>query len=218
MKCPHCLDSIHSNPRYIYIGQDESGEWHISSERCPECEMIIIKHLLGKGIYNGGVIVGVDAIRETIINPKIANRNPCPVEVPERIANDYKEASLVLSDSPKASAALSRRCLQNILIEAEGVKGKILSNDIQEVIDKQKIPSQISDALDTVREIGNFAAHPTKSTSSGEIIDVEEHEAEWNLDVIESLFDFYYVAPQKMKIRKDKLNAKLKDAGKKQLK
>jgi hypothetical protein len=33
--------------------------------------------------------------------------------------------------------------------------------------------------LDAIRTIGNFAAHPIKSTSSGEIVDVEPGEAEW---------------------------------------
>jgi hypothetical protein len=65
-----------------------------------------------------------------------------------------------------------------------------------------------------VRQIGNFAAHPIKSTSTGEIVDVEEGEAEWNLDVLESLFDFYFVQPAIAAKRKADLNKKLKDAGK----
>jgi len=68
--------------------------------------------------------------------------------------------------------------------------------------------------LDAVRNIGNFAAHPMKSQSTGEIVPVEPGEAEWNLDVLESLFDFHFVAPAKTKARKDALNKKLKDAGK----
>ena len=34
------------------------------------------------------------------------------------IAEDYNQAAIVLPYSPKASAALSRRCLQTILTEA----------------------------------------------------------------------------------------------------
>ena len=49
------------------------------------------------------------------------------------IVEDYKEACLVLSDSPKASAALSRRCLQNLLRGAAGVKPGDLSIEIQQV-------------------------------------------------------------------------------------
>ena len=62
--------------------------------------------------------------------------------------------------------------------------------------------------------IGNFAAHPIKSKHTGEVLPVEPGEAEWNLDVLESLFDFYYVQPATLKAKKDALSKKLKEAGK----
>jgi hypothetical protein len=39
-------------------------------------------------------------------------------------------------------------------------------------------------------------------------------EAEWLLDVLEGLFDFYFVQPALLKAKRDALNKKLKDAGK----
>jgi hypothetical protein len=56
-----------------------------------------------------------------------------------------------------------------------------------------------------------------KSTTAGAIIDVEPREAEWNLDVLESLFDFFFVQPAAAAKRKANLNKKLKDAGKREL-
>ena len=137
-----------------------------------------------------------------------------PPEVPKAYAEDYKESCLVLSDSSKASSALSRRCLQHLLRDEAKVKHQDLYKEIQEVIDAGKVPSHIAEGLDAIRNIGNFAAHPIKSQSTGEIVPVEPGEAEWNLDVLESLFDFFFVAPAKTKARKDALNKKLKDAGK----
>lgn len=89
-----------------------------------------------------------------------------------------------------------------------------LADEIQQVIDSGKLPSHLTDSLDAIRNIGNFAAHPTKSTSSGEVVEVETGEAEWNLDVIEALFDFYFVQPALLKKKRDALNAKLNDSGK----
>ncbi len=66
--------------------------------------------------------------------------------------------------------------------------------------------------------IGAFAAHPIKSKASGEIIDVEPGEAEWNLDVLESLFDFYFTQPALLKKKREALNTKLKEAGKPEMK
>ncbi len=150
--------------------------------------------------------------------PKGVSRAPVPPEVPPEIAEDYKEACLVLTDSPKASAALSRRCLQNLLRQAAGVKPADLSAEIQEVLNSNKLPATIAENIDAVRHIGNFAAHPNKSKSTGEVLPVEPHEAEWNLDVLESLFDFYFVQPARAKARRDALNKKLADAGKPLLK
>jgi Domain of unknown function (DUF4145) len=124
---------------------------------------------------------------------------------------------LVLSDSPKASAALSRRCLQAILRDKAGAKKKDLNDQIEEVIEGGKLPTHIAEGLHAVRTIGNFAAHPMKSTTTGAIIDVEIGEAEWNLDVLELLFDFYFVQPGVAAKRKAELNKKLKDAGKPEL-
>lgn len=118
----------------------------------------------------------------------------------------------MLPFSPKASAALSRRCLQAVLKDKGGAKKRDLADQIDEVA--SSVPSHIADDLHAVRNIGNFAAHTQKSTATGAILDVEEGEAEWNLDVLELLFDFYFVQPAISAKRKAALNAKLQQAGK----
>jgi hypothetical protein len=153
-------------------------------------------------------------VSQFIAYPRNKSARPVPVGVPDPYKHDFDEAVAVLPLSPKASAALSRRNLQAIIRDKAGVKGKDLNVEIQTVIDSGKVPSYISEGLHAVRQIGNFAAHPVKSTSTGEIVDVEDGEAEWNLDVLESLFDFYFVQPALTAKRKAELNTKLKDAGK----
>ena len=142
---------------------------------------------------------------------------PIPAEVVSPYRDDFSEACKVLADSPKASAALSRRCLQAILRDRAGTKKKDLADQIDEVRASGRVPSHIEEGLDAVRNIGNFAAHTMKSTVTGAILDVEPGEAEWNLDVLESLFDFYFVQPALTAKRKAELNAKLKAAGKPEL-
>jgi hypothetical protein len=66
--------------------------------------------------------------------------------------------------------------------------------------------------------VGNFSAHPIKDQLSNEVIDVEPGEAEWSLDVLESLFDFAFVMPERAKERKSAFNKKLNAAGKPPLK
>jgi hypothetical protein len=134
--------------------------------------------------------------------------------VPIKFSLDYTEACLVLADSEKASAALSRRCLQHLLREKLKVKRGDLATEIQQVLDARSLPTHLAEDLDAIRNIGNFAAHPLKSTNTGEVVDVEPHEAEWLLTVLEGLFDFCFVQPARAQAKRDALNLKLQAIGK----
>ncbi|MDR3748732.1 MAG: DUF4145 domain-containing protein [Acidobacteriota bacterium] len=146
-----------------------------------------------------------------------AKSRAVPSEVGDPYRQDFVEACKVAQDSPKASAANGRRCLQAILRDKAGTTSKDLYDQIEELIASRKLPTHISEDLHAVRVIGNFAAHPLKSTVTGAIMDVEPGEAEWNLDALELLFDFYFVQPAISAKRRAELNKKLKDAGKPEL-
>lgn len=137
-----------------------------------------------------------------------------PKDVPEDFAADYREAAAVLTESPKASAALSRRCLQHLIREQAGIKKPDLAKEIDELLSSKVLPSHLAEAIDAIRNIGNFAAHPIKTTATGEVVPVEPGEAEWTLDVLDGLFDFYFVQPALLKAKRDALNAKLASANK----
>jgi hypothetical protein len=207
MKCPHCNEGIH--PSFARTGPVHAGGlwWTLAYLTCPECTRAVLH--LGKANSNASNASTTDFPAY----PQNATR-PVPLEVPDPYRQDFIEAWLVLPLSPKASAALSRRNVQAIIRDKEGVKGQNLTAEIQTVIDSGKVPSFVTEGLHAVRQIGNFAAHPIKSTSTGEIVDVEEGEAEWNLEVLESLFDFYFVQPALTSKRKVEMNKKLGDAGK----
>lgn len=209
MQCPHCLVAFHATSESYTIGQDKDYSWDVVWSTCPNCLKFIIS--LRQNINRHGDWFFDN---ESIVYPKEISRASLSTVVPEKYAQDYKEACLVLSDSAKASAALSRRCLQNLLRDVQKVKPQDLSKEIQEVLDMKLLPSHLANDIDAIRNIGNFAAHPNKSLNTGAIIDVDPEEAEWTLDVLEGLFDFYFVQPDISKKKKDALNKKLADSGK----
>jgi hypothetical protein len=174
--------------------------------QCPACERGVIflrTHATG---------VPVASLIRYLAYPRAVARTPLSPVVPEVFAQDYREACLVLSDSPKASAALSRRCLQSVLRDAGRTTKKDLADQIEEVL--PSLPPGLRSLIDAVRNVGNFAAHPTKSKHTGEIIDVEPGEAELLLDVLEMAFDLYFVQPAEVERKRDAINAKLAAAGK----
>ena len=224
MKCPHCLVSFHDSwSSWACHGRavpsDCKAEFQLSSTVCPACMQLIFRMRRAplRLVTPTGKTGNMVSFTETILYPKGTAR-PIPPEVDEEFADDFREACLVIGDSEKASAALSRRCLQNLLREKAKTKAKNLAEQIQEVIDSGKLPSPLADAIDGVRAIGNFAAHPVKSKHTGEVIEVEPGEAEWTLDTLEGLFDFYFVQPAKLEKKRDALDKKLEAAGKPPLK
>lgn len=210
MKCPHCLIHLHPDFKETFIngdqwvGYEHKGEtyWKVQHMECPACRNAILV------LYKKR---STSRWESTIINPINANRPPASAEIPQDLADDFNEAGSVLHLSPKASAALSRRCLQHLL-NLQGFKQHNLSKAIEDAI--TKLPTHLATNLDAVRNIGNFAAHPTKDTNFDAIVDVEPEEAEWNLEVLEGLFDYYYVQPTKDQARRNLLNEKLVAAGK----
>jgi hypothetical protein len=212
MKCAHCSVEIHSAPEEKYISNDVDGYWFAQVQQCPACKKSIIELVKKKEIKSFPGMY--EFVSSYYVRPKSSTRPLPDSEVPTEFADDYVESATVLSDSPKASAALSRRCLQHLLREKAGVKKADLFKEIEEVINSKTLPSHLSEAIDAIRNIGNFAAHPIKSSSTGEILPVEQGEAEWTLDVLDGLFDFYFVQPALLRKKKAALNAKLASAGK----
>ena len=147
----------------------------------------------------------------------VGNRGPVSAQAPAPIGEDYVEACLVLRFSAKASAALSRRCLQTILHE-HGYKARDLAREIELLLNesdpRNAIPELLRLTVDTIRGFGNFSAHPVTDLTTLQIIPVEPEEAKWCREIIEEMFQHFYVRPKQAKARKAALDAKLAAAGK----
>jgi hypothetical protein len=228
MKCPHCAIAFRAEPRETAISsypkrddQSVTYGFKIRSMICPECHRMAIFLVHGywqpqQGNSAATVHENVYEGFERMVYPPSSVR-VCPADVPINLKQDFEEACTVLSFSPKASAALSRRCLQQVLVEHQGAQGRDLQKQIEDFIATKHPPAYISDHLHAVRQIGNYAAHPQKDMSTGELLPVATGEAEWNLEVLESLFDFVFVQPSLAKKRKDAFNKKLEAAKKPRL-
>ncbi|MBV7478244.1 DUF4145 domain-containing protein [Pseudomonas sp. PDM31] len=115
---------------------------------------------------------------------------PFPEYVPLAIRQDYEEACKIRDLSPKASATLSRRCLQGVIRDFKGiVKGRLIDeiNALQDDVDADTWA-----AIDAVRKIGNIGAHMEKDIN--EIIDVDPEEAQLLIELIETLIKDWYIA------------------------
>lgn len=97
-------------------------------------------------------------INKNVVYPKTPSVDSPNEDLDDEIKNLYHEASNILIDSPRGSAALLRLALQKLLIQL-GKKGKNINDDIKELVVDGLSP-KIQQALDLVRVVGNNAVHP----------------------------------------------------------
>lgn len=221
MKCSHCLTDFHAqvyatgilfdpDPRSPDVNlQGAKLSFYTNTTVCSRCG--------GAHIFLNYGPMGAGKNQSIQVFPRGGAYPPAPPEVPASIAADYAEANEVLAISAKASAALSRRCLQAIL-SAQGYSGRDLVKQVEAAIGEtdasKSLPTALRENIDAIRNFGNFSAHPITDQTTLQIVDVEEGEAEWCLQLLQDMFDHYYVAPAKAAARRSALATKLTAAGK----
>lgn len=119
-----------------------------------------------------------------------SHAKPFPSYIPESILNDYNEACAISDLSPKASATLSRRCLQGMIRDYWKISDTSLYKEINALEDK--VTEQVWESLNAVREIGNIGAHMQKDINV--IVDVDPDEAKILIEMLEILFEEWYIA------------------------
>ena len=148
---------------------------------CPKCGQY--------SIFAKGIGKGVSSL-STFIQPN-SNAKQFPNFVPQAIRQDYEEAHSILDLSPKASATLSRRCIQGMIHDKWQIKLKNLNQEITAL--KDKIEPGLWSAIDSLRELGNIGAHMEKDINL--IVDIDSDEAEKLLKLVEILIKEWYIVP-----------------------
>jgi hypothetical protein len=213
-RCPYCnqiatlLDSNMSRDTHKFNRDNKDGNLALGTTVivCPnsKCRQYTIDaSLQSYEVRAGGssVLVG-DVLASWRMKPDSAAR-PLPDYIPQAIQNDYREACLIVGLSPKASATLSRRCLQGMLRDFHGIKGKTLFAEIQELEDK--IDHTTWEAIDSLRSIGNIGAHMEAEINV--IVDVDPDEASLLIELIETLIEDWYIQRHERAQRMSKIIA-----------
>jgi hypothetical protein len=217
--CPYCQrdvtisDERYSLDQHINTISNASGQHTIVTKFivCPnqECK----KYTLTAELVKGNLNYNQGSLKKWNLIPS-SNAKAFPDYIPKQILNDYDEACQIKDLSPKASATLARRCLQGMIRDFHNVKKGRLVDEIEAI---QDIIDPITwEAIDSVRKIGNIGAHMEKDIDL--IIDVEPNEAELLINLIEILFQDWYISKNEKQKRLEKISllSKQKDIDRKQ--
>jgi Domain of unknown function (DUF4145) len=197
--CPYCnavatiTDSNTSNDRHDFNRDNKDGPLALLTKVIvcphPKCREYQLRAILYKTKFSGG---GYSLDGTPLLTWQLKPRSTAkqfPPYIPKPIIDDYEEACLIASDSPKASATLSRRCLQGMMRDFWHITESRLVDEIDGL--HGKVDSTTWDAIDAVRKIGNIGAHMEKDINL--IVDVDPDEAQLLIGLIESLLQAWYV-------------------------
>jgi len=198
--CPYCsrdatiTDSNFMSGVHFFNHDNKDGPLGIRTKviTCPneDCREYMITGSLHESYFNGhGRVIQDEVLMSWSMKPSSLARQ-FPTYIPKAVIDDYEEACLIRDLSPKASATLSRRCLQGIIRDFWGCKKGRLVDEINSIQDK--VDPITWQAIDSVRSIGNIGAHMEKDINL--IIDVEPAEAQLLIGLIEILIKDWYVA------------------------
>lgn len=191
--CPFCnhtmsiSDSTYSQRDIMFetysYGQlirDNKYTIEISLYHCPNCDKVT----------SNAKYTGKDMPQKTIPIFPISTAKQFPDYVPASIRADYEEACAIVTLSPKASATLSRRCLQSMIRDFWQITGKKRLVDEIDALET-KVPAAQWKVLNSLRRIGNIGAHPEADVNL--IIDIEPDDALKLVQVIELLIRQWYI-------------------------
>lgn len=130
-------------------------------------------------------------INGQMVYPLTGNVEEANSDLPLDILKDYNEAKDIVNISPRGSAALLRLALQKLCVHLNE-KGKNINDDIANLV-KRGLPTQLQQALDSVRVIGNHAVHPG-------VIDLEDKpETAFALfSFVNIICDYFITQPKKI--------------------
>ena len=223
MKCPHCSVTVHvtwmTGPILPSLGlPNPRFAWSWRAGYCPACNkaIIYIHQVVPGGAPAPGATRRGASEPSRLVQPRFPARSELGAGVPDELKLDYLEACAVLGISPRASAALSRRILQSVL-QQQGYTKHRLVDQVEDVLNEtdssKALPTDLRNNVDVIRKFGNFSAHETVDKATAEIIGVEPEEAEWCLELVEMLFDHYYIRPAVNEARLAEFNNRLQQAG-----
>lgn len=212
-QCPYCskhsvltTDSYDTAKGFVSTsdkGKDGDLTYGLGYFVCPnpECKEYVLNIRIHRRVHDQSVkhYAKYDDGAEVLsyrLRPR-GNAKPIPDYIPNQLRTDYSEACLILQDSPKASATLSRRCLQGLIRDYYKITKATLNQEIRALQDQ--LPTDLWEAVDAIREVGNVGAHCEKDVNV--MIDVSYEAASALIGLIELLFEETYVRDHNRKKR-----------------
>ena len=210
--CPFCdhhsviTDSVYRSDDFYFGIPNSEGCRYIKSIFIvcpnPKCKRFTFAVQMAEAKVSAGKWLRGKPIKQWELIPP-SRAVTFPNYVPKPILDDYEEACLIQNLSPKASATLSRRCLQGMIRDFWNIKKGRLIDEIKAL--EAVVDPLTWKAIDTVRKVGNIGAHMELDINL--IIDVGPDEAAKLIELIELLIRDWYITRHERQERLEQIVA-----------
>ena len=208
--CPHCERAVTISNERLSVDQhtldieNSDGQRTLSSRFfvCPnpDCKRFSLTATLQESEWARGDLKLGKLVQYWNLIPD-SHAKQFPNYVPAPILEDYREACLIRALSPKASATLSRRCLQGMIRDFWKVKPGRLVEEIAAI--EPRVDPVTWSAIEAVRKLGNIGAHMEKDINV--IVEVDPSEADLLIELVETLIREWYVGREERTARMNSL-------------
>ena len=210
-KCPFCNHNATITTHSLRLGHTDFTLEEAQETRrivtqfilCPnlQCKKFTLEaHLYELFWVNSKQWMSGELIKKWQLIPGSSSKT-LPAYVPQKIVDDYDEASAIVALSPKASATLARRCLQGILTDFFKLKPGNLVEQFSQV--KSKLDPLSWETIKTLLTLGSIRLHMEKGINL--ITEVDDNEPELLISLIEMLINDCYIAREERKLQLDKI-------------
>jgi len=166
-KCPRCgaLSQMHWGPPMSSIDLHPSESYERNAiaaiaecEVCRECSVWAGTHELHRPPRS-----------MQMVWPVVSAVGPPPnSDLPDDLLSDYDEARRTISVSPRGGCALARLVIEKLLKDELGAEGKNIFAMIGDLVAKGKASTEVKQALEGIRYLGNEAVHDGDLDLSGD--------------------------------------------------
>lgn len=152
--CPYC--NVYAKQFYAHLATYGNFDWASVVDQQSSFSSVLPENWIVTKCQRCEIVaLWID---ENLVHPRRTIAPPPNDDLLQEIKNDYLEAASILSDSPRAAAALLRLALQKLCVQL-GEKGDNINDDIKALVAKGLNPL-VQKSLDALRITGNNAVHP----------------------------------------------------------
>jgi hypothetical protein len=191
--CPHCSNRV---PQRLvhnqeYVDRVINADGSLSDDGPPAAYWVVVCETCGHILVYNDLDMEDEPNSFRMAKLQWPSAGVLDQSVPESVRALYEEATLVKNRSASSFAVQIRRALE-AMCQEQGLTGRTLQQNLQELAKRNIIPPVLAEMTDVLRMVGNLGAHASAQSVRPSHVRVID-------DFFRAVIEYVYVAPSRVK-------------------